>query len=339
MLRYPSPIPVPKSNPQSKESRVLTNPVTGDEFSAEEIQLFRKRFENGYNLEHDARYNEWKKKVAMQHDSLEQSSDESTYEDWMFTRTTAEKTPDTLTQPRCTLKKTTLGNDVIDSWHRGTFKKSAITSSGAIRLHGPQSDWCPGPRQPVGVESDMYNSSVTHSLPSSPSPHQPHSVDLKNTSSTVPIVKQLPNTATNNDIIKPRSIRTLNKTATSTNDSTQPKLTLRHNATNDDTHKKTAAIDDITQPRRRTVTDSLKKTAAIDDITHPRCALRTATDSLKKTAANDDITQPKCTLKPVTSLKKTATNNDITQPRRTFRKTASQPRHNFKKTATNNDDF
>uniref|UniRef100_A0A1X7UZB3 Uncharacterized protein n=1 Tax=Amphimedon queenslandica TaxID=400682 RepID=A0A1X7UZB3_AMPQE len=117
MLRYPSAIPVLKGNPQSKESRVLTNdenlkrmeekerereaiakekarkkelreqkkvdkanskkkrvindksdnkadPVTGDAFSAEEMHLFRKRFDNGYDLEHDARYNEWKKSLS-----------------------------------------------------------------------------------------------------------------------------------------------------------------------------------------------------------------------------------------------------------------------------------
>ena len=74
----------------------------------------------------------------------------------------------------------------------------AVTSSGTIRLHGPQSDRCPGSRQPVGIESDLSNSPVTPPLPSSPSPHQPHSVDLEKTSS---IVKQLPNTATNNGIL------------------------------------------------------------------------------------------------------------------------------------------
>uniref|UniRef100_A0A1X7UI85 Uncharacterized protein n=1 Tax=Amphimedon queenslandica TaxID=400682 RepID=A0A1X7UI85_AMPQE len=273
MLRYPSAIPV------------LKDPVTGDEFSAEEMQLFRKRFDNGYDLEHDVRYNEWKKKGTL-------------------------KKSATVTNDGIIMKKAEC--TVCHGYY-------AVTFSGTIRLHGPQFDRCPGSQQPVGIGTDMSNSSVTP-LPSFPSPYKPRSVNLKNTSSTVPIT----------DIIKPTSIRTLKKTATSTND-TQPKLTLRNNATNDDTHKKLAAIDDITQPGRtlkKTATDSLKETATNNDVG----LLLT----LKKTAANDDITQPKCTLKPATSLKKTATNDDITQARRTFRKTASQ---HFKKTATNNGDL
>ena len=30
------------------------------EFTSEEIQLFEKRYENGYDLTHDTQYNKWK---------------------------------------------------------------------------------------------------------------------------------------------------------------------------------------------------------------------------------------------------------------------------------------
>uniref|UniRef100_A0A1X7U3F2 Uncharacterized protein n=1 Tax=Amphimedon queenslandica TaxID=400682 RepID=A0A1X7U3F2_AMPQE len=104
MLHYPSPIPVPKRNPQSKESRVLTSDKNLKRIEEKKIAKEKARKKELTEQKKIDKANNKKKRV------INDKSDNKA---------------DTLTQPGCTLKKTALGNDVIDSWHRGTLKKCA----------------------------------------------------------------------------------------------------------------------------------------------------------------------------------------------------------------------